>query len=1210
MIVKFWNRIHEFWSYLIILPSNYTLMNRFLLLGLFLQIAIISFSQNVHPDFLDGQIVFKLKQDNVPAKGNRKDVNDFALQLNINDYPQIQAIFQNAGITKFEKPSYFTSKPSLQNICRIYFNDHQKIDDLVKALSQLSNIEFAEKEPIYYTDFTPNDTYHSGNNKWYHTLVGSENAWNITQGSTNVKIAIIDNAVFCGHADLTTFAQYDVADNDNNATPPLTSSADFGWSHGTHCAGLATADINNATGIASLGANVRLIGVKCTPNSATNSGSVWYSYQGIQWACENGANVVSMSFGGSTYSAAIQTLIDAYPDVVFMAAAGNDNVTTLMYPGAYNNVICVGSVDANDNRSNFSNYNGATPYVDIASPGGYSFGGLYSTVYTTNGNGYAQMGGTSMATPFAAGLVGLMLSINPTLTPAAIQSCLLSSGVNINQNIGPRINALAALQCVQATITGNPIPYFSGTPVNLIEGDFVNYTDLSASGGNAITAYSWSFPGGIPSTFVGQNPPPIQYTTAGIYSATLTVTNSQSTQSYTRNNYINVSIQPYGEWIVQNSGFTAASRGINHISIVDANTIWATAYDGSGTAANIQQFTKTTNGGVTWTPGNINIQNTNLGISMIHAESATKAWLAAYPNGTGQIGGIWVTTNGGTTWTRQNTATFNNAASFTNAVYFWNDLEGVCMGDPINNEFEIYRTTNGGTTWTLVSGANIPNPQANEFGYTRQMEVVGNNVWFGTSKGRIYYSANKGQTWSVFTSPITDFGGAVVASSSANMSFSSTTNGMIVNQAGTIWTTTNSGSTWTQVTATGPVYTGGLCYIEGTNVAFTTGAATGASGSSYSTNGGATWNLIDNQQHLYVEFINPSVGWSGWFNTSATQNGMWKWNDLSSPLNPAFSSAALTVCANQQVNYTDQTTGAIPTSWFWQFPGGTPATSTIQNPTVTYAAAGVYGVTLTVSDGVSQTTVTDTNYISVVAPAPAPSAITGPNSVCANTTNTFSVVNDPNVVYNWSFPATWSGSSTTNSIILTADATGGNVAVTAENVCGNSAASSIVVTAMPGSPIAAFSFTNNSGMVGFTSTSTDAANWSWDFGDGGTSNIENPSHSYNSNGTFNVTLIVSNGCGSDTLQQTVNVNGVGLSDLSDEQIHIYPVPASEFIMVEISDIYLGQNIVIRDHSGRLVSEFQGTENKMKINLDSYSNGVYSIELDTFNVGRFVVIGKN
>jgi PKD repeat protein len=1167
--------------------------------------VLTSEAQTINPDFLDGRIVFKLKIDEVVTAAKQRDKNDFSLALSLADYPEIANVFEGITVTKFEKPSYFTSKPSLQTIFRIHFNDFEKIDDLIKQLSSLPNIEFAEKEPIYKIDFVPNDTYHSGNNKWYHTLVGSENAWNISQGSSTVKIAIIDNAVFCGHADLTTYAQYDVADNDNNATPPLTSSADFGWSHGTHCAGLATADINNGMGIASLGGNVQLIGVKCTPNSATNSGSVWYSYQGIQWACENGANVVSMSFGGSSYSAAIQSLINAYPDVVFLAAAGNDNVTTLMYPGAYNNVICVGSVDANDNRSSFSNYNGSTPFVDIASPGGYSYGGLYSTVYTTNGNGYAQMGGTSMATPFAAGLVGLMLSINPTLTPSAIQNCLITTGVNINQNIGPRINAPSALQCVQATLTGDPIPYFSGTPVSIIEGDFVTYADLSANGGNAITSYSWSFPGGTPSTFVGQNPPPIQYNVAGIYSATLTVTNSQSTQSYTRTNYINVSIPPYGEWLVQNSGFTAASRGINHISIVDANTVWATAYDGSGTATNIQQFTKTTDGGVTWTPGTINIQNANLGISMIHAASASKAWLAAYPNAAGQIGGIWITTNGGTTWTRQNTATFNNAASFTNAVHFWDELEGVCMGDPINNEFEIYRTTNGGTTWTLVGGANIPNPQANEFGYTRQMEVVGNNVWFGTSKGRIYYSSNKGQTWSVFTSPVTDFGGAVVASSSANMSFTSTTNGMIINQAGNVWTTTNSGSTWTPVSTTGTVYTGGLCYIEGTNVAFSTGAATGASGSSYSTNGGATWNLIDNQQHLYVDFINPSVGWSGWFNTSATQNGMWKWNDLSSALDASFSSASLTVCTNQQVNYTDQTTGAVPTSWNWLFPGGNPSTSSLQNPVVTYSTPGTYGVTLTVSDGISQTTVVDTAYITAVGPAAAPSVITGPNSVCANTANTFSVTNDPNVVYNWTFPATWTGTSTTNSIILTADATGGTVAVTAENVCGNSIPSALIVTTMPGSPIAGFSYTNNSGSVTFSSSSIDAANWSWDFGDGNSSNVENPNHLYTSNGSYTVSLVVANGCGNDTIIQTINVNGLGIEESGNSQISIFPIPVTENLNILLPDYLVGSSAEIWDMSGKKVANFILNSKDYLVDFKSFSPGVYLLKIGDLYIEKVI-----
>jgi hypothetical protein len=243
----------------------------------------------------------------------------------------------------------------------------------------------------------------------------------------------------------------------------------------------------------------------------------------------------------------------------------------------------------------------------------------------------------------------------------------------------------------------------------------------------------------------------------------------------------------------------------------------------------------------------------------------------------------------------------------------------------------------------------------------------------------------------------------------------------------------------------------------------------------------------------------------------------------------------------------------------------------------------------------------------VVAPAVAPSAIAGPNSVCANTTNTFSVLNDPNVVYNWVFPASWTGSSTTSSIILTADVTGGTVSVTAENVCGNSAPSSMLVSTMPGVPSAAFSYINNSGAVSFTSTSADAVNWLWDFGDGGTSNSENPSHTYLSNGSYNVTLIVTNGCGSDTLQETVNVNGVGLNDLSEQQVLLYPVPSSDFLFIQISDDLINQRCVIKDNFGRVVDEFVLTAKETKLNLELLADGFYSLCLGNRYLGRFVIV---
>ena len=1141
--------------------------------------------------------MFELSQTPEVGVVYQDDPHDFGLAVSLKDYPELKSVLNGLTITEIDRPSYFTRKPELMNVFRLKIAEFDQVDEVIRELESISNVEYAEKEPIYTFNFIPNDTYHNGNNKWYHTQVDSELAWDISTGSNTIKVAIVDNAVFGGHQDLTTFLERDVADNDNNATPPLDANADFGWSHGTHCAGLATADINNNLGIASIGGDVELIGIKATPNSATSSGSIWYGYDGVQWACQNGANVVSMSYGSPSSSNAMQNLINAYPNIVFMAAAGNDGNTTQQYPGAYNNVICVGSVNSNDNKSNFSNYNGGTNWVDIGAPGGYSFGGLLSTVYTTGGNSYAQSGGTSMATPFAAGLVGLMLSENPTLTPAQIEACLLSSGVVINQDIGPRIDAFAAMQCVQSTLTGDPLPFFSGTPLSIIEGDNVTFTDLSADGGNAITNWTWSFPGGTPNSFVGQTPPVIQYNTAGVYDVSLTVTNSQSTQSTTQTGYINVSVPPYGEWLEQASGFSTASRGINYISIADPNTVWGTAYDGSGGAANIQEFTKTTDGGLTWTPGNINVGNTGLGISMITAIDANTAWLAAYPTAGGQVGGIWKTTDGGSTWNRQNSATYNNAASFTNVVHFWDANTGFCQGDPINGEFELYTTTNGGTTWVPVPGGNIPNPNSgNEFGYTRQIDISGNHVWFTTSTGRVYHSADQGLNWNVFNTPIADFGGAVTAGSAANLSFADANNGLIIENTGDVYKTTNGGTTWNLVTTTGPVYTNSLCYIEGTNTAFSTGAGTPA-GSSYSTDGGTTWTMIDTEQHLFVEFSTPSIGWSGWFNQDATTDGMWKWNDLSSAMTADFSASANTTCTNTNVTFTDLTTGSTPTSWTWSFPGATPNSSTQQNPTVQYAAAGTYDVTITVSDGTSQTTYTQTAYIDAVGPATVPGAISGALALCENEVEVYSVTNDPAVVYNWTLPVGWTGTSNTNSISATSGAAGGTIEVTAENICGVSNASSITVTISAGAPTASFTETNTGPSYDFTSTSTDATSWSWDFGDGGASTQENPTHVYTQNGTFDVVLIASNGCGSDTSTVQVTITGVGIEDLTFDDVNVYPVPVNEFLNIAVTPALLDHQLKIKNVFGQVVAVATIDATLLQVKTQSFASGMYFITIE-------------
>lgn len=862
-------------------------------LAIFLLFTNIIFSQTFEKGFLDGTIIFKLNnyvEPNIDVL--KKKFDNIGLESDLKDYPKIKKIFADVNIISFERPSFFTSKRELQKIYRITFEEFNQIDDLISELNKLDNIVYAEKEPIYKTTYVPNDTYHYGTNKWYHTQVNSEQAWDLSLGNESIKIAVVDNGIATGHLDLNVFKERDVADDDDDATPPETYNQNQSWSHGTHCAGLATAQINNSTGIASLGGNVQLIAVKATGNDQ-NPDFTYYGYAGVQWACENGANVVSMSYGSESSSNAMQELINSYPEIIFVAAAGNDSSSTQNFPAAYSNVIGVGSVDSNDLRSSFSNYNVGFPWIDVAAPGGFSYGGLLSSVYSESLDGYARFGGTSMATPFTAGLAGLMMSVNPSLTPSQIQNCMRNSGVDINQNIGPRIDAYQAILCVLPA-DNNPIPAFTGSPQVTFENQGVLFSNNSVN----VDSWLWSFEGGNPSSYEGENPPEILYSSVGSYDVTLTVANENGEETLVKENYITVYYEPSGEWILQNTTFSNQSTGINYISIVDENVVWATAFDGSGSGINMQQFSKTTDGGQNWQSYNVDIGDLNLGISMIHAYNENIAWLVAYPRGANQTGGIFKTTDGGENWFRQNSANYDTSSSFANVVYFWDENTGFAQGDPINGEFELYVTDDGGNNWQQVPGANIPNPLGGEYGYTRQIEVVNNNVWFTTNRGRIFYSDDRGNSWVVYQSPIDDFGSSEV---NGNISFSNAQNGILIDNNSNVYKTSNSGLTWSELTTSGPVYTSGLCYIEDTDTVFSTGL-----GSSFSLDGGYSWTPIDSVVHLFVDFFDENIGWSGaWTQVSGTisSGGVWKWEDFSLDLNKPIDNFKLQYFPNPTNDY-------------------------------------------------------------------------------------------------------------------------------------------------------------------------------------------------------------------------------------------------------------------------------------------------------------------
>lgn len=306
------------------------------------------------------------------------------------------------------------------------------LPDLERSLIQYNCIiDFVERDDVIPSSLIPNDQYYSS--EWHLQKIGAPEAWDITIGSNNIIVAVLDSGVDSLHPDLANKLVQGYNFYDNNY-----DTSDV-YGHGTKVAGVVAAATNNGIGVASVGWGVSIMPIRVTDSSGYALLSLLT--KGLIYAADRGAKVAVISFqvyGGSSLTSAAKYFFEK-GGLVF-AAGGNSG----SYVGDADNPYIV-SVSATTNTDTIAPFSTYGPFIDISAPG--------VNIYTTvRGGGYGVVSGTSFAAPIAAGVAALMFSVNPSISPGDVETILKSTAVDLG-NAGydmyygwGRISASAALK--------------------------------------------------------------------------------------------------------------------------------------------------------------------------------------------------------------------------------------------------------------------------------------------------------------------------------------------------------------------------------------------------------------------------------------------------------------------------------------------------------------------------------------------------------------------------------------------------------------------------------------------------------------------------------------------------------------------------------------------------------------------------------------------
>lgn len=798
---------------------------------------------------------------------------------------------------------------------------------------------------------------------------------------------------------------------------------------------------------------------------------------------------------------------------------------------------------------------------------------------------------TQWSWTFEGGTPSVSTQKNPVVTFAKAGSY----GVTLKVSNDNSTDEILKAGFIQVSMPA-PIAAFTAANTNIQAGASVQFTSTSSN----TTSYAWSFEGGNPSTSTQVNPT-VQYMNPGTYAVTLTASNTTGSDTHKKSGFITVTAPAIQAMFTQSTNTVTEGQTVSFSDESKGNpSSWYWTFEGGTPATSTVQHPTVKYPQA----GNFNVTLKVSNAYGNHETIAQDAVTVVAPAPIALFSASATVINAG------DLVSFTNKSS--NATQYAWTFEG---GNPSTSN-----VANPTVTYSKAGTYSVSLKASNETGsdtYTKTAMITVKNLQVIAE-----FSANETQIIAGETVNFSDMslngvtnrewvfeGGSPSTSSQANPAVTYQTPGtydvqLKVSNADGSDIITKAG--YIQVSMKAPVASFLASSTEifaGEKVSFTNRSENAQS---------YVWNFAGGNPSTSTE-VNPQVTYptpgtyavslqainaAGFDTYTASQLITVK--ALATTAN--FTASATTVIAGGQVSFTDQST-QNPTGWDWTFEGGSPASSTAQNPTVTYNGPGTYAVSLKVTNAGGSGIITKAAYITVVREAPVADFTAGSNEIMAGESVQFTSQSMRAQTYQWTFeggtPAT---SNEANPSIKYSVPGSYAVKLQVSNESGSDTKTrTAMITVKALSTVADFTASHRTiqagSQVNFSDQSTQNPNsWNWTFtgGSPATSIAQNPSVTYNEPGTYAVTLKVTNAGGTHEVSRSGYITVVRKA----------PVAA---FTASSTNIMVGESVSFNNQSTDAVSfewTFEGgspaTSNLENPEVSYAQAGTYNVQLKVTN----------